>query len=323
MKKAIYLITLNIMYSALCVAAAPTWKLNLEKHFPSEKYVRAVGEGATESAAKKTALAELSGYFSQTIKAETESYQRTRQNGDNFGTSSDLREKVIVRSDSELFCVRYTDCWTDPKSKKVFVCAYINRSEAWDVISQKMKGLEDKCNKVAKLTDDEKEPFKKLILLNKVKSLYTEYSELYEMAVALFPKRSENFSAFIRKMNSHMNDLLILKDSASIKVKISGDRGNTIYTRISNLLTQNGIQVSPTGRYLLSAVVSWNESKLNEVYSAYPNIKIVIVGEGKTFASFIGECEKVAAYNQESLQKTVIARLGELLDERFIKECFE
>ena len=66
-----------------------------------------------------------------------------------------------------------------------------------------------------------------------------------------------------------------------------------------------------------------NESKLNEVYSAYPNIKIVITGNDKTYASFTGECEKVAAYNQESMQRTAIGRLEELLDERFIKECFE
>ena len=57
MRKTIYLITLNILYSVLCFAAAPAWKLNLEKQFPSEKYVRAIGEGTTESAAKKSALA--------------------------------------------------------------------------------------------------------------------------------------------------------------------------------------------------------------------------------------------------------------------------
>ena len=98
MRKTIYLITLNILYSAFCYAAAPAWKLNLEKQFPSEKFVRAIGEGTTESVAKKSALAELSGYFSQTIIAESESYQKIHQAGAGNGTSSDLRKKVIVHS---------------------------------------------------------------------------------------------------------------------------------------------------------------------------------------------------------------------------------
>lgn len=323
MRKTIYLITLNILYSALCFAAAPTWKLNLEKQFPSEKYVRAIGEGTTEPAAKKSALAELSGYFSQTIIVESESYQKIRQAEAGNGTSSDLRENVIIHSDTELFCVRYTTAWADPKSKKVFVCAFIDRKEAWDLITQKMKGLEDKCNQLSKLADKEKEHFKKLLLLIKIRPLYSEYSGLYEKAVALFPKRGQQFEAFIRKMDGYMNELMLLKSSTAIQVKIAGDNGNSIYTKLSELLTRNGFLISPDGRYQLTATVNWNEAKLNEVYSAYPNIKIFITGNGQTFASFNGECEKIAAYNQECMQRSAIFHLEELLEESFVKECFE
>ena len=323
MRKVIYFIALNILYSALCFAAVPAWKLNLEKLFPSEKYVRVIGEGATESTAKRLALAELSGYFFQTITAETESYRKSRNNNASYDEHEDIRESVIVYSDSELFCVRYTDSWADPKSKKIYVCAYINRNEAWDVITQKLKGLEDKCNKLANFSDNEKEAFKKLILLSKVKSLYSEYSELYEKAIILFPKRGEVFSAFIRKMDSYITELMLLRDSTPIQVKVSGDRGNRIYAKISDLLIQNGFKIYPDGGYQLSAIVNWNESKLNEVYSAYPNIKIMISKNGKPLTSFTIKCEKTAAYNQESMQRTAITRLEELLDERFIKECFE
>lgn len=323
MKKHTVFLFLLALYSALCCATAPAWKLNLEKQFPSEKYVRAIGEGATESAAKKSALAELSAYFSQTIIAESESYQKIHQAGAGNGTSSDLRERVIVHSDTELFCVRYTAAWTDPKSKKIYVCAFIERKEAWDLITQKMKGLEDKCNQLSKLADNEKEPFKKLLLLTKFRPLYFEYYELYEKTVVLFPKHGEQFEAFIRKMEGYMNELMLLKSSTAIQIKVAGDKGNSIYAKISELLTRNGFLISSDGRYQLSATVNWNEAKLNEVYSAYPNIKICITGNGQTFASFNGECEKVAAYNQESMQRSAIFRLEELLEESFVKECFE
>ena len=316
-------ISLMFLCSALCFAAAPAWKLNLEKQFPSEKYVRAIGEGVTESAAKKSALAELSSYFSQTIIAESESYQKLRQTGAGNVTNSDLLESVIIHSDTELFCVRYTDAWTEPKSKKIYVCAFIDRKEAWDLITQKMKGLEDKCNQLSKLADNEKESFKKLLLLTKARPLYSKYSGLYEKAVGLFPKCGEQFEAFIRKMDDYMNELMLLKAFTAIQVKVSGDKGNSIYSKITELLMQKGFLISSDGRNQLSATVNWNEAKLNEIYSAYPNIKIVISGNGRTFASFNGECEKVAAYNLESMQRSAIARLEELLEESFIKECFE
>ena len=60
-------------------------ELNLEKQFPSEKYVRAIGEGATESTAKKSALAELSAYFSQTIIAESESIRTEETSSEKGG----------------------------------------------------------------------------------------------------------------------------------------------------------------------------------------------------------------------------------------------
>ncbi len=323
MKKVIYFVFLNILYSTLCFSATPAWKLNLEKEFPSEKYVRAVGQGITEAIAKKAALAELSGYFSQTIATEQESYRQISQSRNSYKNNSALRESVIVHSDTELFCVRYTDAWTEPESRKVFVCAYIDRKDAWELITQKIKNLADSCGRLSKLADKEKEPFRKLLILTKVKSFYSEYSRLYEKATVLFPKRIEGFSVFIKKMDGYMNDLILLKSSVSMQVKVSGDKGNSIYTKISELLTQAGFMISQNGQYLLSAFINWNESKLNEVYSAYPNIKTVIRGNEQTYASFFGECEKVASYNQASMQRSAIFRLEELLEERFIKECFE
>ena len=59
------------MYSALCFASSPKWLTDLEKAFPAVDYIRAVGEGNSESSAKKSALSELSSYFNQTISSQT------------------------------------------------------------------------------------------------------------------------------------------------------------------------------------------------------------------------------------------------------------
>ena len=45
MKKQIINILILLMYSALCFASSPKWLTDLEKAFPTEDYVRAIGEG--------------------------------------------------------------------------------------------------------------------------------------------------------------------------------------------------------------------------------------------------------------------------------------
>ena len=89
------------------------------------------------------------------------------------------------------------------------------------------------------------------------------------------------------------------------------------------MLSQNGITVAETNaRYVLSADVFWNESQFNGIYSCIPQIQIT-VSNNKRLAFFAAKCERLSAYNQETIEQITFANLEEQLEERFITECFQ
>ena len=72
MRKRITILIFTFLSSAFCFASSPQWLTDLEKAFPTVDYIRTVGEGNSETFAKKAALSELSSYFNQTIYSQTQ-----------------------------------------------------------------------------------------------------------------------------------------------------------------------------------------------------------------------------------------------------------
>ena len=80
---------------------------------------------------------------------------------------------------------------------------------------------------------------------------------------------------------------------------------------------------SINGNYALRAKVFWNKSQFNGIFYGAPQIEIAINTNGKTVASFAAKCQKLSAYNAETLERMALAALETLLDERFVQECFD
>ena len=105
---------------------------------------------------------------------------------------------------------------------------------------------------------------------------------------------------------------------------MNGDKQNRINGKICSLLSQNGITVvEKNARYVLNADVIWNESQFNGIYSRIPQIQITVSNNNTGLAFFAAKCERLSAYNQETIEQIAFANLEEELEERFITECFE
>lgn len=183
MKKHIVIISLIVMYSALCFASSPKWLIDLEKAFPSDLYIRAVGEGVSESSAKKVALSELSAYFHQTISFQTQSLKRIDREDSYFKETADVRQKLNTSTESELFSVQYTKSFYDKNSNKFYICAYIEKDHAWNVISQKMDITAGACKSYLDSVKNEPEDLLKVINLNRAEKFFAKFNSLYEMAL--------------------------------------------------------------------------------------------------------------------------------------------
>ena len=323
MKKLIINISILLMYSALCFASSPKWLTDLEKAFPTVDYIRTVGEGNSETFAKKAALSELSSYFNQTISSQTQALKSIERDHSVHIQKDDVRQNLITSTKSELFSVQYTRSVYDKRTEKFYICAYLVRKDVWNVISQKMDVVINNCKSSLKQIN-KTEILNQLIQLNRTERVYSDFYSLYEMALAIYPHRCSEYTAFAEKIVLELSVLSSIRAQATIKVIVNGDKQNRIKGKICSLLSQNGITVAETNaRYVLSADVFWNESQFNGIYSCIPQIQITVSNNNTRLAFFAAKCERLSAYNQETIEQIAFANLEEQLEERFITEFFE
>ena len=236
----------------------------------------------------------------------------------------DVRQNLITSTKSELFSVQYTNTVYDKNLEKFYVCAYLVRKDVWNVISQKMDVVMNNCKSSLKQINKETEILNQLIQLNRAERLYSDFNSLYEMALAIYPHRCSEYTAFAEKIVSELSVLSSIRAQATIKVIVNGDKQNRIKGKICSLLSQNGITVAETNvRYVLNADVIWNESQFNGIYSSIPQIQITVSNNNTGLAFFAAKCERLSAYNQEIIEQIAFANLEEQLEERFITECFQ
>ena len=324
MRKRITFLIFTFLSSALCFASSPKWLTDLEKAFPTVDYIRTVGEGNSETIAKKVALSELSSYFNQTISSQTNALRCIEQDNSSYKEKGDVKQNLITSTKSELFSVQYTNTVYDKNLGKFYVCAYLVRKDVWDVISQKMDVLMNNCKSSLNQINKETEILNQLIQLNRTEKLYSDFYSLYEMALAIYPHRCSEYTAFAEKIVLELSVLSSIRAQAAIKVIVNGDKQNRIKGKICSLLSQNGITVVETNaRYVLNADVIWNESQFNGIYSSIPQIQITVSNNNTGLAFFAAKCERLSAYNQETIQQIAFANLEEQLEERFITECFQ
>ena len=307
------------LYSALVFAGEPKWITDVESEFPNTEYIRAVGEGKSEAVAKRGALAELSSYFGQTIKSENFAKQSSRQSDSSYEEKASLWQNLDTSSEVDLFCVHYTTAWYNMKSDIYYVCAYIERTEIWEVLVAKMDSLSDKFDSVIANSKSEKDSFKKMLILENAKSFYEEYEQMYKMSLAIYPKKCSQYERFLEKSLNELQELSRLKNDLTVSVLVYGDKQNKIRTKICELLTQKGIIVNTDNRtcanFALVASVIWNDSQLNSVYSSKPQFDLNINGPQGTVFSYSGICEKVSSYNLQTTENLSFLRLEELLDD--------
>ena len=323
MRKIISLLILTFLSSAFCFAS-PKWITDLEKVFPSEKYIRAIGEAGSETAAKKAAVSAVAEYFNQEISTQTLVAQSIHKADSDYQEKADIAQKIVSSSGASLFAVEYTSSFYDKRSQKYFVCAYLERSTAWKIISQKADVAMTAYKETVRESESLAEPLSKIILLNKAEKIYEDFVELYKTALVIYPNKCDSITTFAKTALADLAQLDLLKNQSAITITTTGDKQNKIQTKLASIISANGLLVaSQNGSYTLTANIFWNESEFNGVYSSYPQIQITITNGTKTIASYSGQCEKTAAYNYDSMTRSAIFSLEELLDEHFFSECFE
>ena len=285
MRKIISLLFLTFLSSAFCFAA-PKWITDLEKVFPSEKYIRAIGESGSETAAKKAAVSAVAEYFNQEISTQTFVAQSIHKADSDYQEKADIAQDILSSAGASLFALEYTSSFYDKRSQKYFICAYLERSTAWKIISQKVDVAISAYKETVREAERMSDPLSKIIMMNKAKKIFEDFIELYKTALVIYPNNCDGMTSFAKMASTDLAQLNLLKNQTAITITTRGDKQNRIQTKLESILSSNGLLVtSQKGSYTLTANISWNESEFNGVYSSYPQIQIIITNVTKTIAS--------------------------------------
>lgn len=317
------IVMLCIHSSAFCFLSAPKWITNLNDVFPSEKYIRAVGEGSSETLAKKVAVAELSTYFDQKVTSEIFSKSFKSQKESVYSSNSSIDQNITVSTNSELFAVQYTDVYYNKKEKKYSVCAYINKAEAFDIISQKLFSYEQIFFQKNELLKQENEDFRKILILKDSLENEDEINTLYDFLLSLNSKKAKKFDDFKLSFNEAKNLLSELKRKTPVSISSSGDYSKQIKYLISEILTQNGFIISKNADYKIFSITSFDISEQNKIISCRPTISVEIEGSQEMVSSCFLVGEKKSSPNKQTVIKMALSEAEKLLKEKLIYELLK
>lgn len=324
MKKIILFSVILFLTSTLCYTAIPKWILDLEKVFPSEKFIRAIGEGSSITLAKSFALSELSSFFEQTIQTKIYATKKITQNNFVIEEFSNIQQDFLSSTNTEIYQVEYSDIYFNKKNKRYYVCAYINKENLWNFILKKIDSNILNSNIILEEIKNQREPLRKVFYYNEINNCYVEFNKLYQIALCIYPNRCDKFSEKIKMINEEIISLKSLINKITIKLKTTGDKEKFIESKVLQLLSKNGFAISSQkGMYQLNVEIDWNETEFNGVYSSYPKINFSVYKNSEIIKSFEIIFEKCSAYNYQTLERKQISLIEEYLDKFFLTEFFE
>lgn len=320
MKKRFFFIYFFCLQTAFCFSAVPKWLTDLEKEYPTKKFIRVIGDGKTEEEAKLAAITGISAFFSESIESKTYAHSFKSETDFEYSSKSFISQDSITSTSSELFAVHYTQSYKNKKEKKYSICAYIDKEETFKIVSQKLSSHEHIFLQKKELIKTENDVLKKILFLNEALSEKSEIEFLYAYSQIVAPDKTERFNELIKLVNESKNDLLYLKRKNPVSVLSSGDFSEEIESIISEILTKNGFVVSKNSEYKINVESSFPIHIFNGIFYCTPTVFVFVESKRETVSSKSYLLEKKSAYNEQTVIKMSLSSMKDLLHERLIKD---
>ncbi len=329
------LIILTLFFIVSCASTStktksgnniPLWISNdsINDVFPKSEYLTALGIADTAQSAKLAADAELSSYFIQNVSTEiiaSEQYS-------NYENSTDfkkfLEKNIEISSSTEIVGLEHTEAFYDKKRGCYYVCAYINRNDAWKLLEPRLKSAAQAFEQSFSESKKENKAVEKILLQNEALNKASDFYNLYFFACAVKPEKARLYSDIDMQISRLVTANLKLKQQTKIKVLTNGDGAKRIKTKLEELFTKNGFSISNlSANYIVSADAKYLVESSGEVYISYPQIEITIMDNNSIYTSgFSKQMGKVSAYTKEATERMAINKLESELENNFFTECF-
>ena len=305
-------------------AAAPKWLTELEKVYPTNNYIRMIGEGYSIKQAETDALSSISLNFNAKTKVINNAIKDynsiIEENKTKISKSYSLTQETTITSEAEFLCVQFSEPYYDKKKKVYYVVGYIDRREASEYYDQKIYVLTTTIQTILDSATDETESLYSVLNYQKASKLSKLIQYYIDAAVIINPSESEKYKQNINLIASIEGLVNAQKNKISFSVDCNDKRYSSICTAISSILQESGFVLTKS-KPIYSIFVDLHFTE--EIYDAgnfvRPDMNITISNStGESIDSYSQVYPRYSHNTMENAYNLALVRLQQDLEENFL-----
>jgi hypothetical protein len=331
----------NIAAAAVCLmlfscagtpppAPAPEWAASaggIEEAYPARAYIAQQGRGEDRAAAEDDALGQISRFFASEIESQNTRIQRSREQNDAQTSTTERVSEIYVRSQTELFSVRYSEPWYNAAEKQWHIVAYIERDEAWVIYEPRARREADKFLQLYHAAQQAAETIRQYGIYGTALNLFdTDVAPVVFFAETLHPAKAASAFRDVEEALAAIPAAMEEARSRSyISIKCDRDYEDRILAAAEKCFSVLGfpVQKAPAGAAAVCAVgVTENETlsggSSSPVYSFRPSASITLTGkEGVLFSWNSQPIDRVTTATREVGRRRAYTALAAEMEKSF------
>ena len=251
----------------------PLWAdtSTIEQTFPKKDYIARIGYAKDSQTSAVMAESELGSYFSHAVHSVTiASESMSNSTEKKTSVSKNLERIITVESMNRLFDVHKTIPWFDRTRKQYICCAYINRSDAWNVYERIVRDSRDKFRQFYDIAIAEKEPLRKIHALDSCDEHAADFLYKLENARLIQPGKEDVFLSDRKLAEGLELDKKAAMNSCVMYVDSKND-GGQLSRYVTSVISGEGFSVS--------------EKKVDAAYIVFINLDYGITSHGETITA--------------------------------------
>jgi hypothetical protein len=313
--------------AALLIACAgtpaPAWTENMEAAFPGGQYIAVRGASGSRETVQQAALGALSAYFQTQVSSRTdleESY--TEENGA-VSQSLRLEQQTLVRTETDLFAVRYTDPWRNAAGLWE-MAAYIDRNEAWTLFEPRLAAKTAPFMALFKAAEADAEPLRRFFRYRAaLNSDFAALTAYLNFAGVLNPERAAAFGPVREAAAALPQRLNQAKFEASLFLDCPVDMDGITAVALTAVLSAEGFPVTKdrSAATICRAAVDEGAEKREGGTFYHIKLTLTITGtSGSPLFSMTIEAPRQSATNPDIARRRAYTALAGEIQTQFHKE---
>jgi hypothetical protein len=237
----------------------PAWVDSVDSVYGRSQYVAAVGYASNREKEKKNSLANLTGFFGQSIYADqtiTNTYREAVKNGVTSGWTDNINMENTIRTTASLDTLVAADIkevWHDTRNNTFYAVAVMEKAKAAQIYTDMINANQNMIKNLITMNQTEKnsiEGFSRYQFAAAVADINITYGNVLKLIDASVP-------AGLVKGDEYRFEAQNIVNAIPISVNVTNDKAGRIQGAFAKALAEAGFRSGGTGsRYVIKVDIT-------------------------------------------------------------------